>query len=192
MIVTGGDVISVPASVVWYDGGVKAPTGTSPVIVSVTALVTTETCPPTTTGDVWGRGVGTGENAICGGTVCATTMGTCSVVVPDNVDAGTVVAVKVRLFVRFPVVNKLTPPVLVDSAITEVNVDVEKIVPTLSTVEAGMMMVELETPNVVNMLRLVEIGAVVVNVEYIVVTVNPQPAGIMLGPPGKHDAKPGY
>jgi hypothetical protein len=192
MIVTGGAVIPVPTSGVWYDGGATAPAGTSPVIVSVTALVTTTADPPTATAEVATTGVVTGENNINGSTTSGVVMGTGTAVVINNVEAGAVVAVTVILLVRFPVVSKLTPPVLVDSAITEVNVDVEKIVPTLSTVEAGMMMVELETPNVVNMLRLVEIGAVVVNVEYIVVTVNPQPAGIMLGPPGKHDAKPGY
>jgi len=192
MIVTGGAVIPVPTSGVWYDGGAKAPAGTSPVIVSVTALVTTTPDPPTSTAEVVTKGVVTGEYNINGSTISGVVMGTGSVVVINNVKAGAVVAVTVKFLVRFPVVSKLTPPVLVDSAITEVNVDVEKIVPTLSTVEAGMMMVELETPNVVNMLRLVEIGAVVVNIEYIVVTVNPQPAGIMLGPPGKHDAKPGY
>jgi hypothetical protein len=70
---------------------------------------------------------------------------------------------------------------------------VEKMVLELSTVVAGMIVVELKTFNVVKVLKLVETGGVVVIVvKKVVKTGSPHPAGIMDGPPAKHDAKPEY
>jgi hypothetical protein len=90
-----------------------------------------------------------------------------------------------------PLLEKLLIPVGVGAGITEVNIDVMKMVSMLTIVEAGMVEVWLKNEMLVDIVVVVNGGGVVVNIVVKVSTV-PHPEGIMLGPAGKHDARPGY
>jgi hypothetical protein len=86
----------------------------------------------------------------------------------------------------------LSPPVV--PGITEVSVDVSRMVVTLRIVELSNVMFLVDTTKVVGFSTVFDSGGVEVNVVVKVITVGavPQPEGIMEGPPGRQEARPGY
>jgi hypothetical protein len=86
----------------------------------------------------------------------------------------------------------LSPPVVPD--ITEVSVNDSRMVVTLRIVELSTVMFLVDTTKVVDFSTVFDSGGVEVNVVVKVITVGavPQPEGIIEGPPGRQEARPGY
>ena len=86
----------------------------------------------------------------------------------------------------------LSPPVVPD--ITEVSVNDSRMVVTLRIVELSTVMFLVDTTKVVDFSTVFDNGGVEVNVVVKVITVGavPQPEGIIEGPPGRQEARPGY
>jgi hypothetical protein len=86
----------------------------------------------------------------------------------------------------------LSPPVVPD--ITEVSVNDSRMVVTLRIVELSTVMFLVDTTKVVDFSTVFDNGGVEVNVVVKVITVGavPQPEGIVEGPPGRQEARPGY
>jgi hypothetical protein len=122
------------------------------------------------------------------------------------VEPGTLVSVKVINLVLVPTIvvcfnvelNKdseklvVTPPVV--PGITEVSVNVSRMVVTLRIVELSTVMFLVDTTKVVDFSTVFDSGGVEVNVVVKVITIGavPQPEGIIEGPPGRQEARPGY
>jgi hypothetical protein len=122
------------------------------------------------------------------------------------VEPGTSVSVKIMDSVLVPTivvcfnveVNKdseklvLSPPVVL--SITEVSVNVSRMVVALRIVELSTVMVLVDTTRVVDFSTVFDSGGVEVNVVVKVITVEavPQPEGIIEGPPGRQEVRPGY
>lgn len=142
------------------------------------------------------------SKAVDSGNICVIAEGVTNTAVLRKVDAATVCWVPGIVMVLVPIdpvpliavvkgTSIVDPPPMVDGAITEESVDVMETETVLTTVEAGMVMVELKNTMLVDTPVLVDTGGVVVKV-VVKVSTTPHPEGIMDGPAGKHDERPGY